>query len=38
MALLIFPVLLLAYAGVRWFTRVTDAKQILDWWDEGSGR
>jgi hypothetical protein len=38
MALLIFPGLLLAYGVVLWVTRVTDAKQILDWWDEESGR
>lgn len=38
MALLIFPALLLVWAAVMWLTRVTDAKDILDWWDEGSGR
>ena len=37
-ALLIFPALLIVWAAVLWLTRVTDAKQILDWWDEGQGR
>jgi hypothetical protein len=37
-ALVTFAALIGALAAIRWFTRVTDAKQMLDWWDEDQGR
>jgi len=36
--LAVFAVLLAVHVGVILLTRATDAKEILDWWDEGQGR